>query len=260
MEPAQDNPSESRIKVSPPKPRSERYRPEITSLPELTLSRLFFRRVFKVFLRFLAWIFIDLKLTGVENIPNTGAAIFVSNHLGDADALLGWAYTPRIDTETILKSELYDFPVLGTLLKAYGVIWVHRGEPDRRTIRAVLEGIAEGRLVGIAPEGRESLIGGLEEGTDGAAYLALKSGAPLLPITFTGTENARVYNNMKHFRKTRVTIRVGETFTLEPAENRREAIKAGTHQIMLTLARQLPPDYWGVYAQELEMMNDNQQS
>lgn len=256
MEPEDLNKSESKIRVPPPKPRSERFRPQITRLPELTRSRLFFRRIFKGIFRVLSWIFIDLDLSGVSNIPQSGPAIFVSNHLGDADALLGWAYTPRIDTETVLKSELYDFPVLGTILDAYGVIWVHRGEPDRRTIRAVIEGIAEGRLVGIAPEGRESLIGGLEEGTDGAAYLALKTGAPLLPITFTGTENVRVYNNMKNLRRTKVTIRIGKMFHLDQRGNRRGAIKAGTHQIMITLAKQLPPQYRGVYAQELEGTHD----
>ena len=56
------------------------------------------------------------------------------------------------------------------------MIWVHRGQPDRRAMRAALDALAEGRMVTLAPEGRQSVIGGLEEGNPGAAFLALKSG------------------------------------------------------------------------------------
>ena len=56
----------------------------------------------------------------------------------------------------------------------YGTIWVHRGRPDRRALRAALNGLAEGRMLAIAPEGRESISGELEQGTDGAAYIALR--------------------------------------------------------------------------------------
>ena len=47
----------------------------------------------------------------------------------------------------------------------YGIIWLHRGQADRRAIRAALDGFAEGRIIVIAPEGRYSLVGGLEEGS-----------------------------------------------------------------------------------------------
>src|SRR4030067_146028 len=115
----------------------------------------------------------------------------VSNHLGDADLIVGMAYSPY-EVEILSKAELYDYPILGKLMDAYGVIWVHRGQPDRRALRAALEALRQGRVVGIAPEGRESLTGSLEEGTGGAAYLALKADGPILPVTFTGTQKATV--------------------------------------------------------------------
>lgn len=242
--------------TSPPKPISERIRPDITYLPLLTKSRRIFRWIFNKLLRFLAWIFIDLELKGIQNIPSEGSLIAVTNHLGDIDLLLGWAYTNRIDSEAIIKSELNDIPVLGSILNTYGVIWIHRGEPDRRSIRTVLQALAAGRMVAIAPEGRETLIGGLEEGTKGAAYLALKADVPLIPITFTGTENARVFNNMKRLRRTKVSFTVGKMFQLKPQADRRAAVKAGTREIMITLAKQLPPMYRGVYRIEAEGTND----
>jgi 1-acyl-sn-glycerol-3-phosphate acyltransferase len=150
------------------------------------------------------------------------------------------------------KVELYDLAVVGWLMDAYGVIWVHRGQPDRRALRAALEGLQEGRIISLAPEGRESLTGSLEEGSGGAAYLALKSGAPIVPVTFTGTENARVYGNMKRLRRTPVTITVGPRFTLQDLPDRKEAIRLGTEQIMQTLAAQLPPEYRGIYSHDPE--------
>jgi 1-acyl-sn-glycerol-3-phosphate acyltransferase len=102
-------------------------------------------------------------------------------------------------------------------------------------------------MIAIAPEGRESLSGALEEGTGGAAYLALKSGAPILPITFTGTENARIYGNLKRLHRSQVTLTVGALFRLDEYPDRRQAVELGTQKIMRTLAAQLPPEYRGIY-------------
>jgi 1-acyl-sn-glycerol-3-phosphate acyltransferase len=123
----------------------------------------------------------------------------------------------------------------------YGVIWLHRGKPDKRALRAALDGLAEGRMIIIAPEGRYSLTGALEEGTGGAAFLAYRSGAPVLPIILSGTGNALVYGYMKKFRRAPVHIRVGKMFRLTgQASARREALDAGTRQIMAALADLLP--------------------
>jgi 1-acyl-sn-glycerol-3-phosphate acyltransferase len=132
-------------------------------------------------------------------------------------------------------------------MDAYGVIWVHRGQPDRRALRAALQGLGQGRLVTIAPEGRESLSGALEEGTRGAAYLALKAGVPVIPVTLTGTENWRVYGNLKRFRRTEMSVTVGQPFYLDVPGNQRQAQEQGTLQIMRKLAEQLPEEYRGVY-------------
>jgi 1-acyl-sn-glycerol-3-phosphate acyltransferase len=163
-----------------------------------------------------------------------------------------------VQVEALSKAELYDYPVLGKLMDAYGVIWVHRGQPDRHAIRAALDGLRQGRFIAIAPEGRESLTGALEQGTEGAAYLALRAGVPVLPLTFTGTENARIYGNLKRLRRTDVTMTVGAPFRLEELPGRKEAIELGTQNIMRTLAAQLPPEYRGVYASSGTCVDEGQ--
>ncbi len=232
-----------------PKPRSEVVNPEITRLPKLTRGRKIFRNFMRWFSKFLVLICTHAEILGLENIPNEGPTIIVANHLGDADFVLGLAYSPII-VDPFTKIELYELPILGKVLDAYGVIWVHRGQPDRRALRAVLQGMNENRMVAIAPEGRESLTGALEEGTGGAAYLALKTGAPLLPVTFTGTENLRVFGNLKRFRRTYVTVTIGKPFQLEQKGDLRSSIKLGTETIMHILAGQLPAEYRGYYLVE----------
>jgi len=232
--------------ATPSKPRSENFNPEITRLPVLTPWRKLFRRVMGVFLRVLVGICVRVQVTGRENMPAQGPLLIVSNHLGDADVLVGLAYT-QLPVEIVVKSEFYHYPFWGAILEAYGVIWIHRGQPDRRALRVILDGLDDGRVFGIAPEGRESLTGSLEEGTGGAAYLAVKSKAPIFPVTFTGTENWRVFKNLKRLKRTPVTITMGPVFYLDEYPQRREAIEQGTMQIMRVLAGQLPPEYQGVY-------------
>ena len=229
-----------------PKPKSEVVNPEITRLPKQTRGRMIFRKFMRWFSKSLVFIWTRLEIEGLENLPNTGPAIVVANHLGDADFVLGLAYSLSI-VDPIAKIELYEMPILGKVLDAYGVIWVHRGQPDRRALRAVMEAMNEKRIVAIAPEGRESLTGALEKGTDGAAYLALKSDAPVIPVTFTGTENWRIFGNMKRFKRSDVSLKIGKPFKLEHTGELRESLKLGTETIMFTLARQLPTEYQGYY-------------
>jgi 1-acyl-sn-glycerol-3-phosphate acyltransferase len=145
------------------------------------------------------------------------------------------------------KIELYDFPILGKLMDWYGMIWLHRGRADRRAIKAALDGFAEGRIILIAPEGRYSLIGGLEEGQHGAAFLALKADVPIIPVVMTGTENAHVYGHLKRLRRAPVTLRIGKAFRLSQQADRREMMREGTDQIMEALADLLPEAYRGSY-------------
>jgi 1-acyl-sn-glycerol-3-phosphate acyltransferase len=228
------------------KPPSAVYRPEITRLPHLSPGRKLLRRIYHWIGKLVVTLCTRTQITGIEHFPPHGPALIVVNHLGDADVVVGLACFPA-PVEALAKMELYSFPVLGKVMDAYGVIWVHRGQPDRRSLRAALDGLTEGRLVGIAPEGRESLTGALEQGMGGAAFLALKAHVPIVPVTFTGTENALIYGNLKRLRRTRVSLTVGPPFHLEPDANSRLALHKATGLIMHKLAEQLPLQYRGNY-------------
>jgi 1-acyl-sn-glycerol-3-phosphate acyltransferase len=237
-----------------PKPVSEIWKPELTRLPRLTLARQFFRAFIRTVCRALIFLYTKPTVHGMENYPRHGPALLVINHLGDPDAVLLLAFLPEFP-EFLGKIELRDDRRLTLLLDWLGIILVHRGQPDRRALSAALDALRHGCRVVISPEGRESVSGALEEGTDGAAFLARKAQIPIVPITLTGTEFRRVENAMKTRRRTPVTLTVGEPFFLsqpilsgvEGYADRHAALRDGTRLIMETLARQLPPEYRGVY-------------
>ncbi len=235
---------------TPPKPVSAVWRPELVRLPNMTRARRAFRAFGHGLIKLVVKICLNVSTEGMENLPVKAGlepVLVVVNHLGDADAPVVVSTLP-FPPDALAKIELYDLPILGKLIDWYGVIWLHRGQADKRAIRAALDGFAECRLIIIAPEGRYSLTGALEEGSGGAAFLAYKSGASILPIAVTGTENENVYGQMKKFRRARVNVKVGKMFKLAgQAEGRREAIAGGTNQIMQALANLLPEKYRGAY-------------
>lgn len=231
---------------SPPKPITDVWRPDLVALPRLTLGRRFFRQFARLWVKLLKFLFMDATVTGMENFPRKGPAVVVINHLGDADAVLVGASIPYM-IDAMGKIELNDHWFVGPLFRAYGIIWVHRGRPDRRALRAALDGLEAGRLIVIAPEGRQSVIGGLEEGNEGAAFLALKSGAPIVPLAMTGTENDHIYSHMKRLKRARVTLAVGQPFYLLEHPDRQVMLREGTRQIMESLASLLPESYRGNY-------------
>lgn len=230
-----------------PKPVTDWWRPDLVALPKLTLPR----RAFRVFARGLAklltFLFLKPVIHGVENFPERGPALVVINHLGDADAVLLAASIP-VTVDGMGKIELSGHWLVGPLFRAYGVIWVHRGRPDRKAVRAALDGLSQGRFVALAPEGRQSVAGGLEEGTEGAAFLALKSGTPIVPVAMRHRERSRLRSHAP--LETR-PCHIDRGQTLPPEGTRRppghvtrrhppdHAVPGGT------AARVLPGEVWG---------------
>lgn len=232
----------------PPKPITDVWRPELVGLPKLTFARRAFRAFARSLTKLLTFLLLRAEVSGLENFPRQGPAVIVFNHLGDADAVLMTAALPfESPLEGIGKIELNEHWLVGPVFRAYGIIWVHRGQPDRRALRAALDALAEGRMIVLAPEGRQSVIGGLEDGNGGAAFLALRSGAPVVPVAITGTENSHVYGQLRMWRRAPVTLRVGKPFDLPQGTGRQETLQEGTRLIMQRLASLLPESYRGRY-------------
>jgi 1-acyl-sn-glycerol-3-phosphate acyltransferase len=239
----------------PPKPITDIWRPDLVGLARLTPGRRLMRAFLRSLAKLLTFLLLRVRVSGLENFPRRGPAVIVFNHLGDADAVLMMARLPsHSPAEGIGKIELNDHWLVGPVFRAYGIIWVHRGRPDRKALRAALDALAQGRMVALAPEGRQSVIGGLEDGNPGAAFLALKSGAPVVPVGLTGTENSNVFGHLKRWKRAPVSLTVGKPFYLkvqaeggETGTKSQRAMREATRQIMAAIARLLPEAYRGNY-------------
>lgn len=199
------------------------------------------------------WILGPLRIEGLENVPRDGAFILVSNHVSLLDPLIIGATAGQMAGRLIhfmAKQQIRGWPVIGWLATQAGVYFVRRGEGDRAAQRLSLELLARGEPIAVFTEGTRSRTGVLGEPRDGAALLAMRTGVPLLPVSIVGS-NRLFRRGARLPRRSRVTVRIGEPFTLNrQASGRidRQELAAGTDRIMRAIAALLPPAQRGRYS------------
>jgi 1-acyl-sn-glycerol-3-phosphate acyltransferase len=204
--------------------------------------------------RALSHVLIWVTVEGLDRpLPRNRPLIVTANHSSALDAPLITGYlAPRIGRPVhwMVKQELMSDRLLGPIVRAYGSFGVQRGSADTdayRTARAVLDA---GRVLASHPEGTRSREGTLVRARPGLARLAIRSGAPILPVGVEGLERFLPRDTTIPRPFKRVRVRFGAPFTLAaPAEDadRREALAAATTEIMVRIGRLLPERQWGAY-------------
>ena len=121
---------------------------------------------------------------GAEHVPSTGGVILAANHIGLLDGPLLAAYAPR-PVHALTKREMFDGR-LGGFLRGTGQIPLDRCATDLGAIRTGLRVVRDGGVLGIFPEGTRG-GGDFRRFHHGAAYVALVTGAPVVPVTLVGT-------------------------------------------------------------------------
>ena len=203
-----------------------------------------------VILFVVCWIFKILarvEVVGLENLPRQGGAILAANHMSRIDPALVRIMIPRTDVSSLVADSYKKFPPMRWLVDAMGGIWINRQQADLQAMRQARDFLIQGGLLGIAPEGTRSKVGGLLPAKTGTAYLADKAGVPIVPAAISGSEKA--FHELARLRRPRLRIEFGEPFMLPPLERRdRDAsLQRNTDEIMLRIATMLPPQYWGTY-------------
>jgi 1-acyl-sn-glycerol-3-phosphate acyltransferase len=240
-----DNPEAALSQVQPAKPvKPTKTRPQ-KNLYEPYYMPMFLWRLIRFFIRIYFAIFLDVHVVGQQIVPETGQLIIASNHLSWVDVPLIPAYLKR-RVVYMAKEEAFKARG-GWFIRFMGAFPVRRGEADRQSLRAAQEQLKAGLILSIFPEGTRSKIHTLGPAHAGLGMIALRSGAPVLPVAVWGSENA-----FKKFRP-RIHLVFGEPMTLSPKGKKitREDIDEATEQVMLRIASMLPPEYRGVYAEKL---------
>ena len=197
--------------------------------------------------RFCLTFFGRLEVTGQECVPPYGPLIVISNHLSYNDPPALFASLPR-SLSYLGKVELFSNPIKRTVMRWVNVFPLNRARTGVDGMRTALDLLAQDRALVIFPEGRISLDKSLERAKGGAAFLAIKSQAPILPVGISGTEKFPPWRMVFPFRRYRVNI--GPPFTPPVLEGRigREAINGVAEMMMNRIAVLLPEEYRGVYA------------
>ncbi|MFE5776914.1 lysophospholipid acyltransferase family protein [Brachybacterium sp. NPDC056505] len=135
------------------------------------------------------------RITGIENIPRTGAFLVASNHLANVDSFLIPVVSPRmvrfVSKDVFWKTGGLKGRIQKWFMNSVGTVPLDREalSSGRGALDAALDVLKAGEGFGIYPEGSRSRDGLLHKGQPGAAWLALESGAPVIPLGLAGTQN-----------------------------------------------------------------------
>ena len=183
-----------------------------------------------------------------HKFPDKGPLLLAANHVNFMEAPVMYTHLMPRPVTGFIKAENWEHPFFRWLFDLWGGIPLHRGEADMAAIRAGLAALADGRMLTVAPEGTRTGNGRLRQGHPGIVIMALKSGAPILPVAYWGHET--FWPNFKRLRRTDFNLRVGRPFILDPGGQRvtKQIRQQMADEIMLQIAALLPETYRGYYA------------
>jgi 1-acyl-sn-glycerol-3-phosphate acyltransferase len=182
------------------------------------------------------------------NVPARGPLIVVANHVNFWEVPIMYTHLLPRPITGFVKSENWDKPATRFLFSMWGAIPLRRGTADVDALRQGLEALKNGKILAISPEGTRSGNGLLQECHPGVVLVALRSGAPILPLVYYGSENYMQY--FRRLRRPPFRIIVGRPFRLEPGGVKvtREVRQQMLDEIMFQVAALLPQEYRGVYS------------
>jgi 1-acyl-sn-glycerol-3-phosphate acyltransferase len=206
------------------------------------------------FIRFCLLIYVKgPDVHGLSNVPKTGGAIVISNHLNNADpCVLPGVFRRRM--VIMAKKEMFKWPGVSLLFRLIGAFPVDRQGADLAALREAQNVVHGGMLLLMFPEGTRSKDRQLHAGFPGTALVAYRTGAPILPVAITGTEHVSwPWVFLKPFiGRPKVVVRIGKPFYPPKAERiTSEAARSATDEIMMHIAELLPPEYQGEYREKI---------
>ncbi|MFQ5826458.1 MAG: lysophospholipid acyltransferase family protein [Dehalococcoidia bacterium] len=187
------------------------------------------------------------RVRGKDRVPRQGPLIVVANHINAIDPPLLSASIPR-RIVFMAKEELFDSWFESLIVRGFGAFPVSKRRADREALKRANLVLSQGLALGMFPEGTRSFSRArLQPALRGAALLALRSRAPILPVAISGTERIRGLGWF--FVRPRLMVQIGEPFMAPDSdgESTKDHQSTVTDLIMARIAELLPPNYRGVY-------------
>ncbi|MEV0203132.1 lysophospholipid acyltransferase family protein [Nonomuraea sp. NPDC050691] len=200
-------------------------------------------------------------ISGAVHVPRTGPAILAANHLSVLDSFLLPALLPRPVT-FVAKNEYFSGnPVAGWFMRLGNSVPVDResAHAAQTMLDAATEVLERGELFGIHPEGTRSPDGRLYRGKIGVAWLALRTGAPVLPVALSGTEKVLPVG-AKVPRPARIGIKIGAPMTFEGDHANARDRRRVTDEIMAAIQRLSGQEYVPAYASSVKAASNGSEA
>ena len=172
------------------------------------------------------------RVYGAEHVPLEGPLLVVSNHASYFDPPILSCCVGR-PVAYMAKEELFHIPVLGRAIQLYGAYPVSRGAADRSAIRSALKYLEAGWATGVFLQGTRTLDGRITEPKMGAALIAAKAKAPLLPVSLWGSEGI-LQKGSAMPQAVPVTVRIGQVIDA-PSSTDREDLQTVTQQCVVAI-------------------------
>jgi 1-acyl-sn-glycerol-3-phosphate acyltransferase len=172
-----------------------------------------------------------VEVAGADNLPATGSVLLAANHTHNVDGPMLFSLVRR-PTSFFVKAEAFVGPIRPFLLHI-GQIPVRRGTVERAPLALALETLAAGGAVGVFPEGSRG-TGEVAKVEHGIAYLAVRSGAPVVPIACAGTS---AMLRRRSPRRPLVRVVIGTPVQIEQGAASRQAVADAAEQIREALAK-----------------------
>lgn len=132
-------------------------------------------------------VFFRADIRGRENIPKDGPVILAANHMSNFDPPFLACFLER-PVCYMAKLELFEHPVFGLAIRACHAFPVKRGAADRGAIKAAIQVLKSGKVLGLFPEGTRSRTGRMGKAEAGIGLIAAMTGAPVVPACIIGTD------------------------------------------------------------------------
>jgi len=187
---------------------------------------------------------------GRERIPRHGPLLVCGNHISTLDPPLVPAFLPRNDSWSMAKAEYFERSWLQTwIFTAFHAFPVVRHSADRGAIRKATAILRDGHVLVLYPEGTRITSGGLHRPEPGAGFIAMLTGAPVLPVAITGSREV-FGKGFKLPRRAPLRVEWGEPFKIASRlpDGRRVEYQDASDAIMLAIAEMLPEELRGEYA------------
>lgn len=130
-----------------------------------------------------------LRIEGAHHIPDSGGAVFASNHVSFFDPPALAVAAPR-HIDFLARKTLFNHALFGQAIRALNAIPVDQENPDMAGLKTIIGRLRKGRIVALFPEGARSFDGTMQPGEPGIGLVLEKAGVPVIPARFFGMENA----------------------------------------------------------------------